>query len=809
MTITTIDRIRFADPPNKPYVLRGTMRLNTSTFPDKTNIYVKNPLWENSKEANAGNLLDGSNPKYFQTQVETVARMGTGWDLVEVIAYIPQSGNQDTQKYEIVYDDLAGAAYLARRPQYDKDLLGRLTNPENLVFRVKLKDVETPVAVPISVGGFSKLHRRGKVMITAKNFAKVPNNGGELQWWWTIHAGSPQARLTLNWHNGDATPTGDVVFEWAMLDDVGSELKWFLELLDPAVDFFPARRLVKTFPPASFQPLTVSTNEAQGPVGDIVPATGENSYHILPMRMERSWRLVVSKTENSTEIPDKTWGITDSWDEGGYFPDDVGVDLSNIGDLKVSQHYATDLSRLLSTAPTGAIGASGGSPPVNFMWPARGGNYGGVSGGFEMVHFEGCRWLASGKPEGRLLHMIDMLRYRSRHVSCIYQDSEPIIPDDFTSPAGTATWKMFNKYFEKDGGIVRDDPFDYKAFQSRGTPFGTGAPDLGFTNEAAYSPQVFDPMDDQHAIRQYKSSMALVWMDNDPLAKQYITSDAAIARMSYWEGPTTYSDGMIKTTDMLTNEVVGWGREHAFYGINIAFAYAINDDEWRANFSSWLDEFSKTLIQSQTNQTGGGFGAKYSGKVVMEPAFDAEMAATGVFVQPPDFWVQRIAEDSHLARAMWMIGQVVGGSRLDDNAAAIRLYGVGLWSRCWSPGTEGPYRKNPIGTYGGASPTRVPASVYAVRADLPAGLADFMTATTIYDDAYHVAASMGLARRAAVYLGAGTTEIDSALLAFANKAIDGDEARANISAWGIGQNGPSNSVVENYVASKDAIADLS
>jgi hypothetical protein len=616
------------------------------------------------------------------TQWELVARLKNTM-VVELLATATNDqGWTGRQRFE-VYE---GANNFVL-PSFDPSLLSAISTPD--VVRLRLRD-QDDVDHDLSLSGVvDDFHRLGPAVITARKTVKGPY--GAIQVWMTVRSGVPGIELILNWHNGGLPANPDVYFRSLALV-VPPGFRWTPVLPDPAIAY----------------PLLVRKGQ-----------------HVLPQRWERSFRVVVHDDDVTPDVSMRGWAVGD-WSGGGYMPQSLRLpDLSHTK-IDLTPRKLDDFDRLAKVLPT-----SPGSTPVGYLYPAQGVFYGGMTGGLEIHQFPRVDLAFSGQPDGLLSTYVEQLRYACRQMGGIYgDDGWPIAQDDYLNPDGTQPWEMFNNEFL--GNPPRDAPF---YFHKTGPGVGS----------STYDPNDYWPIDYQHYVRRTKANKALVWLDNDPLARLYVLMDAELGRMCFYEGkggrlrvPSTGGLGTAR------------GRAEAWVADVMAAAHAVSGKAWRQRNAAWFQTFADVFrVALMPNQL---FSAQNFGKTATSPPYGDGRVAF--------YWVHRSNEQIFLMHALRGIQETVG----IDSSASIRACGEGLWRFAWKAGTNGPLDAYPAGPVGGPR--------YSTRSQIPAGLT-----TTVWKDPYHVANAIANAQEMGAYLV-------PAILAHTG-APDLVTARDVFEAWGL------------------------
>jgi len=656
-------------PARNEFVVHGTMPVPPQAFHRDACPYV---------------VVDPAG-KPLVTQWEYVALLKDHF-VVELSAHVVNTGGWTGRQTFDVYEgtnpfDVSG---------FDASSLSALAAPNTL--RLWLLDHANKPHVASLTSGWnaSSIHRFGPNRITLERDFVSPLGG--LQTWLTLERGSNQAELVINWHNGALPARPDLYFRSLALE-LPNGYRWTPLLPDPAIAY----------------PLLV-----------------RKGRHVLPQRWERSFRVIIHPTGTTPDLSLRGWAVGD-WSDGGYMAQSLALPNLSHASINLTPKKVQDFDLLRNVLPT-----LPGSVPVNYLWPAQGVFYGGMTGGVDIQQFPEVLLAFSGQPDGLLSTLVEQLRYSARQMGCIYeQDGQPIDQDQYLNSDGTQPWDLFNNEFI--GYPPRDAPFFW-------TQTGPG---VGW---ASYDPKDYLPIDYQHYVRRTKANKALVWLDNDPLAKRYLMMDAELGRMCYYEGP----DGRL-VFPRVNGDGTEMGRGQAWVADAMVHAFAVAPGWWRNSRRPWFQKFFNVLRLAQMpNQL---FSAQNFGKTATSPPYgDGHVAF---------YWVHNTNEQIFLMHALRAIQETVGL----DAAALIANCGRGIWDFAWKVGTNGPLETYPAGPVGGAR--------YASRSEIPVGLTD-----TVVKDNYHVANALALAQMAG-------GNLLPALLSYSETG-DLAAAKAQFQAWSIG-----------------------
>ena len=625
----------------------------------------------------------------LNTQWELVAEL-QDWMVVELRALVEVNRWDGMQSFA-VHD---GETNDYRLDDFEPESLATVALADRI--KLNLLDQQGNVHTQSLSGifGGDQLFRYGPNTLTVRR--TFDTEFGGFQMWFTVNADRRQIELVMNWHNGGLPAKPDVYFTTLTLD-VPDGWSYTSVLPDPVVG---SLTLVKP------------------------------DLHILPQRMERSFRLILHPDDETPLIDLEGWAIG-NWSAGGYMPQNVGLPDMSHTTIDLSVQKDLDYSLLASNSPT-----IPGDTPESPLWPAQGVRYGGMTSGTEIHQYEGVLPAVSGQADGILSLYVQQLRYGARQMGCIYEpNGDPIRPDDYLNSDGSRPWDMYSNVFI--GNIPKDSPFE---FADTGPGDGT----------ANYDPLTYAPIDNQHLVRRTKANKALIWLTNDPLARQYCLMDAVLTRMTFYEG----KGGEI-APPVVPAEGIAWGRGEAWGADVMAMAYATGTDEYRQRTAGWYQRFLDSLELAQ--MPNGLFSALDDGKVAEDPPFGD---GTNAF-----YWAHRSNEQILLALALRAAQEVVG----IDTRAPIQSSSEAIWAFAWKDGTTGVMDRYPAGPIDGPR--------YASKSEIPDGLTD-----TLYFDPYHVPGSFALGTLS----GSNLLSMANMLTTYAG-AADIFETKSKFESWGTDQ----------------------
>jgi hypothetical protein len=143
------------------------------------------------------------------------------------------------------------------------------------------------------------------------------------------------------------------------------------------------------------------------------------------------------------------------------------------------------------------------------------------------------------------------------------------------------------------------------------------------------------PHDGQHMVRWTKDAKALVWLGNDPLARDDLRLSAELCHLWFHEarGPgDTVGDLMALEGHVVQHPHEGaWLGREAAWGIDVACAaYSVLEPDWRARQRSWLTRISRALVAAAT--PGGVIQRNSNPKILGHSRYDATQAFETLFL---------------------------------------------------------------------------------------------------------------------------------------------------------------------------------
>ncbi len=599
-------------------------------------------------------------------------------------------------------------------------MIQSLRNPEACV--LEITDAQGTERFPITgpAAGYSRLIVNNAMARTRYQFMSL-GRFGNAHAWLTIRAGSRQIDVILNWNTG-VPGSGDVLFNHAKLV-CPTGVRWIPNLADPT-----------------------SQN------GYLVKPTGDARPHIIPKQHDRAFRFSVLP-DNVTYVAPWAWNGMAAWNWPTVPPCHFEAPTSITG-ANLDAEATLWRTSLQNLQPIIGDGGSSGTPPVSHLWPAMGVSYGGATSGIDMWPFHGIQWLVTGQVSGFERYAIEQLRGQSRHRGCINEpgDGGVVRPGEHLVN-GEATWRMFNSIFEMSGGVPQFGPFVY--------------PTTSLASQAAYNPDSFFPTDCQHIVHLWNQNAIMAIASADPLARYYLSMEAAKSLMTFWDGP---GRAHRLDTNVPAGKGTGLGRAECFAAMLMAHASVWGTDAERTRYAAWFRVFVDHLAIAQ--MPSGLFQVNLGAKEAKNPPFSATMNGTPLFV------IGSGLEECYVAAAL------TAAAGVDSYAASrvpqlLRQQAPGFRNLAWRNNTCGVFSHTARGPNDGSGLR------YTSAADWPATLTTGMYGncqTCPYTDCYHIGYMVTALKRA------GATQADELLLRYTNKPTV-TEAVAELRRWGMGSTG--------------------
>jgi hypothetical protein len=262
-----------------------------------------------------------------------------------------------------------------------------------------------------------------------------------------------------------------------------------------------------------------------------------------------------------------------------------------------------------------------GAPDGNLLGPLLGWAqpwfyaHEGAAGGVGIVFFEGQRCAAGASAAGYERILLEHRMNASRQAEAQWNAAgDPLgyhgwlgadgkIPFDFRTNG-----RMVPPAFKLPcfGGPPASGQVN--AVHERGLrpPYDLGAPQRGGGRLAGAEESLFNwrPHDGQHFIRYTKNPKALVWLGNDPLARDDVMHSAALFHLQFhesehrqepWSGGVTLLQ-FEKLAATHPRQGLPIDRDQA-WGIDVqCAAYSIADPDWRARERAWFERVADLFV---------------------------------------------------------------------------------------------------------------------------------------------------------------------------------------------------------------------
>ncbi len=551
---------------------------------------------------------------------------------------------------------------------------------------------------------------------------------GDAHVWMTLRADLSQIDVILNWHTG-VPGTQDVLFKNARIICSAGAV-WIPNLADPVGSQTASR------------------------FGYLVKPTGSGLPHIIPQRHERPFRFSVLPASAVYKQP-WAWNGMANWNVDGAFPLGGFATPGSISGADLDAEATTWRNGLLNLTPWHA-----GGPPVSALWPAAGGTHGGLASGIDMAPFDGVRWLVTGQVSGFERFATEQLRMRSRMRGCLFESNGDVVKPWQHLNNGMADWRMYNSVWERPSSNQfqpLDGQFDF--------------PVNRLLAQAAYNPEVFDPTDCRHLVREWNHNAVLAMAAADPLAMHYLKMEAAKSLMTYWYGPGNANRfGPAPQAGRGIEMDRGWD----WAAMVIAHNYVWSPPIERAQYDPWINKVIDYLKSAQ--MPSGMFGIYPAAKESRDPPYSTTVQGTARYI------IDSGLDECYFAGTLSTLTNISAYAAAATRAPQmLRKQAVGFKDLAWAIGRGGAWYAFAVGPNDGSG-TR-----YRTRADWPADLAAAMTAnpnceTCPDPDGSHVGYAVAAFRQA------GSPHANELLFRYTRRSTVA-QALALMASWGTGGNG--------------------
>lgn len=304
--------------------------------------------------------------------------------------------------------------------------------------------------------------------------------------------------------------------------------------------------------------------------------------------------------------------------------------------------------------------------------------YGGMTGGDEIMVYDGIEQAYSGSKEGYLLRMLQARTYMDRQPTALYsKNGDPTKYEDILVTEGFGApyvdgYFFLNPSSSSDPYGFHDAPtFHIQAVQNQGKvpPYKS--------NLAGWM-----PIDLQHYSRYTRNLKVLSWLGNDTLAKTQLVHAAEMFRMGFHHFPNT-AYGNIQGSGLLARELhvanfPGQGVDYQRgegWGVDAAVAaYAVGRPELRERYYPWFERISNLVQDGQSTCTGNVMATPV-GKLMDGKAY-ARLTPHSSYADNSLQGIRRHVFEGRDREQFLALGYVIAG-----NAEA--LISPGFWNDSW------------------------------------------------------------------------------------------------------------------------------
>lgn len=271
-----------------------------------------------------------------------------------------------------------------------------------------------------------------------------------------------------------------------------------------------------------------------------------------------------------------------------------------------------DLSGKFNSMKTAVANGDSGPWPIEMPthgWAhPMGGHFGGSHGGQEIHLTEGVRTAFAASNEGYRQLQLRHRMMTDRHPTALYNsDGEPTTVEDWI--VNGANGPYLSAWVWLRPVLFLGDPFGYNS-----TPDHHRQAVIAQGRKPGYQDSLaaFQMMDTEHLVRYTRNPKALVWLGNDSIARDDLTLQGELSRMSY--SPLKQSDnGMMIVTGMASDRAFVESKPGDGFNINrgegwmidaIVSTYAVTTPTRRALMRPWFNELLDMVEMGQSGCTG-------------------------------------------------------------------------------------------------------------------------------------------------------------------------------------------------------------
>lgn len=307
------------------------------------------------------------------------------------------------------------------------------------------------------------------------------------------------------------------------------------------------------------------------------------------------------------------------------------ISLPKLEHLTPEQHRETMTARLdfLRTKFTEGSGGEYPAQSARIGWAHPWGiKHGGLAGGTEIYQYDGLRTLAGASRNGLLQLRLRHQMLTDRNPLALYNgDGEISVVEDWLELGQNGRYLNCWYFLRPILDGTQQDPFGFTTSPNHQRAFIEAG---GF--EPPYKDDLFRyvPTDFQHYTRYNAPAKALIWINNDHVAKDQMRMQAEVFRLSYNKYDNTRFGHVIGTGLQYDQTYVqdypgvgmGYGRGEGWGTDSMTAAYAFATEEWRERMLPWFTDIVEMVAQGQAPCTGiihaqvqsQGFNGMYRGK---------------------------------------------------------------------------------------------------------------------------------------------------------------------------------------------------
>jgi hypothetical protein len=359
----------------------------------------------------------------------------------------------------------------------------------------------------------------------------------------------------------------------------------------------------------------------------LVEPNPDGTYHVIPQQGQFERRLALCPVGNEArarEFLDQAFlgfckrGTNSagqpywSWwnpQTARYFPQRYLMPMiSHLSESSMRTSLQNEYSQFRSYLLSGT---TPGVMPVifpNLGWAHPWGvQYGGMTSGSEIYLYDGhAVAVTASRPGYRMLELRHRM-YTDRMPDALFNlDGDPTSMHDWIvqGPQFDYVPSMFFQTV-----ITGYDMFGFDVASSQHVDFAASnglAP--------AYEDDLLDfkPIDLAHMTRYTNAPKVLAWLGNDAMAKDDLTMQAEICRLSYHHLPNTAGGTAIVSGMLSSIQWVGahpgkgfaFGRSHGWTIDAMCAAYSLQKPGWRAQARDWFDRVTLLVGQGQASCSG-------------------------------------------------------------------------------------------------------------------------------------------------------------------------------------------------------------